>query len=88
MMTPLEIVQMILAVITMTSFQELAESTILTISRLLRLAVHAVADLQEEIIQDLEEREDQCFTNLEVPFPCLLKHSHTVLQKAQMLEKI
>ena len=88
MMTPLEIVQMILAVITMTSFQELAESTILTISRLLRLAVHAVADLQEEIIQDLEEREDQCFTNLEVPSPCLLKHSPMVLQKAQMLEKI
>jgi hypothetical protein len=88
MMTPLEIVQMILAVNTMTSLQELAESTILTISRLLRLAVLAVVDPLEEIIQDLEERDDQCFTNLEVPFLCLLKHSHTVFQKAQMLEKI
>ena len=87
MMTPLEIVPMILAVITMTSLQELAVSTILTISRLLRLAVLAVVDLQEEIIQEEEEKEDQCFTNLEVPFPCLLKHSHTVFQKAQMLEK-
>lgn len=84
MMTPLEIVPMILAVITMTSFQELAVSTILTISRLLRLAVLAVVDLQEEIIQEEEEREDQCFTNQEVPFLYLLKPSHTVFQKAQM----
>ena len=86
MITPSEILEVTIAITTTFSLPP-ADSTTLTNSRLPRLAVLAeVAPLEETTQTIKEEIEDQCCTNQEGPFPCLLTSSLTECLKPKRLD--
>ena len=70
MMTPSPITEVILAVATTIFSQPLADSTILKISRPLKLAVSVVEETSREALKTRVDQDNHSYTNQEVPFLC------------------
>ena len=70
MMTPSPITEVILAVATTIFSQPLADSTILKISRLQKLAASVVEETSREALKTRVDQDNHSYTNQEVPFLC------------------
>lgn len=70
MMTPSPITEVILAVATTIFSQPLADSTILKISRPLKLAASVVEETSREALKTRVDQDNHSYTNQEVPFLC------------------
>jgi hypothetical protein len=70
MMTPSPITEVILAVATTIFSQPLADSTILKISRPLKLAASVVEETSREALKTRVDLDNHSYTNQEVPFLC------------------
>ena len=70
MMTPSPITEVILAVATTIFSQPLADSTILKISRLQKLAASVVEETSREALKTRVDQDNHSYTNQEVLFLC------------------
>lgn len=70
MMTPSPITEVILAVATTIFSQPLVDSTILKISRPLKLAASVVEETSREALKTRVDQDNHSYTNQEVPFLC------------------